>query len=64
MKKIKKFHYRFISSQNWLEKAEKERKEKLSFRFVPTRSEIENSKKIAKNSKNSKIQLWLRFKPK
>ena len=26
IQKIKKYHYGFISSQNWLEKAEKERK--------------------------------------
>ena len=34
--KIQKCHYGFISSQNRLEKAEKERTEKLPFRFVPT----------------------------
>ena len=31
-----------------LEKAEKEKKQKLSFRFVPTQRVIGNSKKIAK----------------
>jgi len=35
-----------------LENAEKERKQKLSFRLVPTRRVIENSKKIAKKFKN------------
>ena len=51
--KIKKYHYDFISRKNRLEKAEKQRKLKLSFRFVPTRRLIENFKKIAKkNSKN------------
>ena len=35
-KKIKKYHYRIISSQNILEKAEKARKLKSSFRSVPT----------------------------
>ena len=36
-----------------MEKDEKERKEKLSLRFVPTRRVIENSKK-----KNKKIQKY------
>ena len=36
-----------------MEKAEKERKQKLSLRFVLTRTVIENSKKIAKKLKNS-----------
>ena len=35
-------------------KAEKERKHKISFRFVPTRSVIENSKKIVEEFKKSK----------
>ena len=46
--KIKKHLYGFISSQNRMEKAEKDRKQKLSLRFVLTRTVIENSKKIAK----------------
>ena len=33
---IKKYHYGFISIQNWLEEVEKNRKQKLSFRLVPT----------------------------
>ena len=37
IRKIEKDHYGLISSQNWLGKAEIERKQKLSFRFVPTR---------------------------
>ena len=37
-----------------MEKAEKERKKKLSFRFVATRREIENSKKKAKVFKKLK----------
>ena len=37
-----------------MEKAEKDRKQKLSFRFVPTRRVIENSKKIAKKLKKLK----------
>ena len=39
-----------------MEKAEKERKYKLSFRFVPTQCVIENSKQMEKkNSENLKI---------
>ena len=47
-KKLKKYHNCLISSQNRLEEAEKERKEKLLFRFVPAQCVIENSKKLAK----------------
>ena len=48
-----------------MEKAEKERKEKLSFRFVPTRRVIENYKKIVKKLKKlKKIAFWRLFKPK
>ena len=50
-KKIKKYHCGFISSQNRLEKVEKQRKQKMSFHFVSTQRVIENSKKIAKNFK-------------
>ena len=46
--KIKKHHYSLFLSQNRLEKAEKEKKCKLSFRSFPTRRVIQNSKKIAK----------------
>ena len=52
IQKIKKFLCGFISSQNRMEKAEKERKQKLSLHFLLTRTVIENSKKIVKNSKN------------
>ena len=38
----------------WLEKSEKERKQKLSFRSVPTRCVIENKKKITKKFKKLK----------
>ena len=48
IQKIKSYHYGFISSQYRLEKVEKERKLKLSFRFVLTRRVTESSKKIAK----------------
>ena len=37
----------------------------VPFRSIPARRVIENSKKIEKkNSKNSKILLWIRLKPK
>ena len=49
--KIKKPCHGFFSSQNSLKKAEKDRKLKLSFRFVPTRRTIENSKNIQKIQK-------------
>ena len=55
-KKKKKPHYGFFSSQNRLEKDEKERKLKLSFRSVPNRRIIENSKKKAKKLK--KLKKW------
>ena len=51
IQKSKKYHYGFISSKNRLENGEKERKYKLSLRFVPTRRVIENSNKIAKKIK-------------
>ena len=46
IQKIKKYSYGFFSSKSWLEKAEKKRKYKLAFRFVPTQRVIENSKEI------------------
>ena len=52
IQEIEKYHYDFVPSQNMLEKAEKERKQKLSLCFVPSRWARENSKKIEKNSKN------------
>ena len=45
IQKIKKFPNGFISSQNRIEKAKKERKQKLSLRFVLARTVIENLKK-------------------
>ena len=48
-----------------MEKVEEERKLKLSFRSVPNRCVIENSKKIATELKKiKKIPLWRHFKPK
>ena len=49
-----KVHYGVISRQNRLEKANEVGKKKLSFRFVPTQSVIENSNKITKNFKKLK----------
>ena len=46
--KIKKYDYGIISSQNRLEKADKETKLKLPFRSFPTQPVIENSKKKTK----------------
>ena len=48
IEKIERNHYGFIPSQNRWENAEKERKLKLSLRFVHSRRGRENSKKIAK----------------
>ena len=42
----------FQAKIGWKE-AEKERKQILSFRFIPTQRVIENSKKIAKKLKNT-----------
>ena len=64
IQKTKKYHYGLISSQIWLEKAEKERKLKLSFRFVLTLRVIENSKKIAKKFKKLKNSIMASFQSK
>ena len=47
-----------------MEKAEKERKQELSFRFVLTRRVIENSKKIAKKFKKLKKSFMALFQAK
>ena len=64
-KKLKKYHYGIISSQNSLEKANKERKYKLSFRFVSFLPDalLKISKKLQKNSKNWRLPVWLHLKP-
>ena len=49
--KTKQYHNCFISRQNKLEKAEKEKKCKLSFRSVPFRSYTTRNRKLQKNSK-------------
>ena len=47
-----------------MEKAEKEKKYKLSFRSVPTQRVIGNSKKIAKKFKNLKNTIMASFQAK
>ena len=47
-----------------MEKAEKDRKQKLSFRFVPTHRGIENSKKIEKKFRKLKNTIVASFKAK
>ena len=47
-----------------MEKAEKERKEKLSFCFIPTRRVIGNSKKIANKFKKLKNTIMALFQAK
>ena len=59
-----KIHYGVISSQNRLEKANEERKKKLSFRFVRTQNVIENSKKIAKKFNKLKDTVMASFQAK
>ena len=54
LKKLEKYHCGFISSQNTIKRAEKDGKEKLSFRLVYTRRIIENSKKIEKKFRKFK----------
>ena len=54
IQKIKKYHCRFISSENRQEKAAKERKRKLSLRSTLTRVVKENSKKMSKKFKKLK----------
>ena len=51
-KNKKKPHYGFFSSQNRLEKEEKERKQKLSFRSVL----LDGKYKIPKKGKKNKIK--------
>ena len=61
IQKIKKYHYEFISSQTRLEKDEKERNKKLSFRSVFTRCVIKISKKEQKNTKKLKNTIVASF---
>ena len=64
IQKIEKYHYGFIPNPKRMEKAETERKEKLSLRFVPSRRGRENSKKIAKKFKKSKNTIMASFQGK
>ena len=67
-KKIKTLENTIISSfqaKIGLERLRKrENFKKKTFQGISTRPVIENSKKIAKKSKNQKTPLWLLFKPK
>ena len=47
-----------------MEKEEKERIKKVTFRFAPTRREIENSKKIAKKFEKLKNTVMASFQAK
>ena len=64
IQKIKKYFYGIFSSQNRLGKAEKEIKQKLSFRFLITQSVIENSPKRAKKLKKLKNTIMASFQAK
>ena len=66
IQKIKKYNYEFISSQNRLEKDEKERNK--NYRSIPFRSNPMHSGKFQKKSQKvkniKKIPLLLHFNPK
>ena len=64
IQKMKKYYYGIFSNQNGLGKAEKEIKQKLSFRFLITRSVIENSPKRAKKLKKLKNTIMASFQAK
>ena len=64
IQKIEKYHYGFIPNPNRIEKAETERKEKLTFCFVPSRWVRENFEKIAKIFKKSKNTITASFQGK
>ena len=63
-KELKKYNFGIISNQNRLEKAENERKQKLSFHFVSTRRVIENNNKIGKKFKQLKNTIMSSFQAK
>ena len=60
IKKIKKYHFGFIWNQNRLS-ADEKIKIIAPFRSFPSRSVIENSKKITKNFKKLKITIMDSF---
>ena len=64
IQKIRKYRYGFISNENRLETSDKERKSKLSLRFVHIRRVIENFKKIAKKFKIKKNTFMNSFQSK
>ena len=53
-----------LKAKNRLKKAEKDGKQQLSFRFVPTRRVIENFKKIEKKFRTFKNTIVASFKAK
>ena len=63
IQKIRKHNHSFFPSQNRLGKAETERKKK-SFRCVPTRLVIKNSKEITKKFKKSENTIIASFQAK
>ena len=62
--KIKKHHYGFIRSKKGTGQAKSDTKKKLSFRSIPTRPEIGNSKKIAKKCKKLRNNIVASFQAK
>ena len=64
IQKIRKHHQSFFSNLNRLWKAEKERKLKKSFLWIPIRPGIENSKEIAKKFKKLENTIIASFQAK
>ena len=67
IQKIKKYYYGFLSSKIGLKrprKRENNNYRSVPFRFVPTRREIENSKKIAKKFQKLKNTIMASFQAK
>ena len=62
--KIKKHHYGFIRSKKGTGQAKSDTKKKLSFRSIPTRPEIGNSKKISKKCKKLRNNIVASFQAK
>ena len=62
--KIKKHHYGFIRSKKGTGQAKSDTKKKLSFRSIPTRPEIGNSKTIAKKCKKLRNNIVASFQAK
>ena len=64
IQKIKKHHYGFFSNQNGTVQDENEWKKIFSFRSIPSRPGIGNSKKITKKCKKLKNISMALFQPK